>query len=118
MAQIPDRYVLSNMEIKVATTGSEHKGSLDGRSPHDLAIHQPLDVLQDGIAVVAGLAQPGIGVGAQHHGVRTVDADLAQLGERLCDSIRIGAHVGWKGHHRIAGALTDAADAGSSVAVE
>ena len=61
-----------------------------------MSVHQPLDVLKDRIAVVAGLTQPRIGVGAQQHRIWTIDADEPQLSKRLRDRIRIGANVGRK----------------------
>ena len=51
--------------------GSEGAG--DGRGPDDLAVDEMLDVLDHRIAMVAGLVQRGIGVGAEQHRVRAVD---------------------------------------------
>ena len=68
--------------------------------------------------MVPRLAEPGIGVGAQQHGIGTVDADETQLAQRLGNGIRVVPHVGRQGRRRIAGALTHAFDAGGSVALE
>src|ERR1700719_3560531 len=50
--------------------------------------------------------------------MRGAAAGEPQLSERLRDGVRVGADVGRKRHHRIAGALADAADAGGGIAFE
>ena len=89
VAQIADRDVLAEMQVEVAAAGRQHERAGNRGSPDDLVVDQPLDVLDHRIAVIAGLAQRGIGVGAQHHRVRTVDAGEPQLAERLRDSVGI-----------------------------
>ena len=68
--------------------------------------------------MVAGLADGDVGVGAEQHRVRAVDAAVAQLAERLGDRRRVLAHVRGQAHRRIAGARPDALDAGRGIAVE
>src|SRR5580700_4370349 len=118
MAQIADGYVLTDVKAKIATAGREHERARNGRRPDDLAIHQALDVLHDRVTAVARLAKRRIGVGAEQHRVGAVDADKAQLADRLGDGVGIFAHIGWKSHYRIAGPLAYAADPARGVAVE
>src|SRR5262249_14312868 len=79
---------------------------------------QPLDVLDHRVAVIAGLADRGVGIGAERHRVRAVDARYAQLAERRGDRGRVLADVGGQAHRRVAGSLADAVGAGRRVALE
>ena len=49
---------------------------------------------QHRIAVVAGLGQRGVGIGAQQHRIGTVDADQPQLAQGLGDGVGVVAHIG------------------------
>src|SRR5262249_54785081 len=103
---------------EVAAPGGQRDGAGDGGSPDDLAADEPADVLEHRVAVVAGLADGDVGVGAEQHAVRAVDAALAELAERAGDGRRVLAHVFWQAHRRVAGARPDAVDAGGRLAVE
>src|ERR1700693_1651662 len=65
VAQVADGYVLADVQAEVAAAGGEHESAGDGRSPDDLAIYQALNVFHHRVAIVAGLAERRIGVGAQ-----------------------------------------------------
>ena len=67
VAQISNRYVLAEMQSEVAAAGGENEGAGDGRRPDNLLGNEALDVLDYRIAVIAGLAQRGIGVGSENH---------------------------------------------------
>ena len=77
-----------------------------------------LDVLQHRVAVVDGLREQRISVGAEHDRIGPIDADETQLAQRLRDSIRILAHVGRQRHDRIARSLPDAFDLSRRIALE
>jgi hypothetical protein len=72
VAEIADRSILANVQLEVAATGSHDDRTRDRRGPNDLAVHQPLDVLQDGIPVITRLGQRRIGVGAKQHCVGAI----------------------------------------------
>ena len=81
-------------------------------------VDQPLDVLEHRVSVVAGLGKRGVGFGAEQHRVGPVDADETQLAQALGDGFRVLADVGGERHDRIAGALTDASNAGGGITVK
>ena len=51
VAQVADGDVLADVQAEVAAAGREHERARDGGSPDDLAVDQPLDMLQHRIAV-------------------------------------------------------------------
>ena len=55
------------MQSEITAASSEDESSRDGRRPDDLFVNEALDVLDHRIAVIAGLAQRGIGVGAEYY---------------------------------------------------
>src|SRR5579863_3389392 len=116
MARIADRDVLSDVQVEVPATGAEHKGAGDRRSPNDFGVDETLDVLQDRIALITGLAQSRVRLGAQEYVIRTVDTDEAQLVQGFSDRLGIGANVGGEGDDRIAGPLADAFYPGCGIA--
>ena len=118
MAQIADGYVLADVQAEVAAAGCEHECACDCRRPYNFAIHKAFDVVKYRITVIAGLAKAGVGIGAEQHGIWTVDADQTQLAYRFGDGVRVGAHVGWKRRHWIAGPFPDAADSAGDIAFE
>src|SRR5579871_4180944 len=61
MAQVADGGVLADMKIEVATTGGDHESTVNGGRPDDFAFDQPFDVIENGIAVVAGFSEFGVG---------------------------------------------------------
>src|SRR5579863_10040086 len=118
MAQIADRDVLADMQVEIAAPGGEHEGPVNGRGPDDLVVDELLHVLEHRIAIVDGLGEGGIRVGAEQDGIGSVDADETKLAQRLRDRIRILTHVGRQRHDRIAGPLPHATDARGRVAFE
>jgi EmrB/QacA subfamily drug resistance transporter len=116
--EIADRQVLAQVQAEVAAPGGQHDRAADRRGPDDVAGQQPLDVLDDRIPVVAGLADLGIGVGAEQHRVRAVHAGHPQLAQRLRDRGRVILGVGGQDDRRVAGPLADALDAGGRVALD
>src|SRR5579863_6161488 len=79
MAEIPDGDVLPNVQFEITAACCQHESAADCWRPDDLVFHQPLDVLQHRVSVVTGFGERGVGVGAEQHGVRAVDANQAQL---------------------------------------
>ena len=90
MAQIADGYVLADVQAEVAAAGCEHECACDCRRPYNFAIHKAFDVVKYRITVIAGLAKAGVGIGAEQHGIWTVDADQTQLAYRFGDGVRVG----------------------------
>jgi len=62
VAEVADGSVLADVQFEVAATGGQNDGARDAGRPDDLVVDQPLDVLEDGIAVITGLGQLSIGV--------------------------------------------------------
>ena len=56
MTEIADRHILSDMQSEIAAARRQDERAVNPWCPDDFAIHEALDVLQDGIAVIAGLA--------------------------------------------------------------
>jgi EmrB/QacA subfamily drug resistance transporter len=110
MRQVADRQVLAEVQAEVAAPGGQHDRAGDRRRPDDLAGQQPLDVLDDRVPVVAGLADLGVRVGAEQHRVRAVHAGHPKLAERLRDRRRVVLGVGGQDHRRVARPLADALD--------
>ena len=79
MTRISNGDVLTDVEVEIAAPGGNHKCALDGRRPDDFVIDEPLDVLEDRVALVAGLRQRGVCIGTEQDRVRTVDAGKTQL---------------------------------------
>src|ERR1700722_539786 len=79
VAKIADRDVLANVQVEIAATGSQHESAGNGGRPDDLIFNQPLHVLEHWVSVIAGLGERGVGVGAEQHGIGTVDTDQTQL---------------------------------------
>ena len=80
-ALVADRQVLPEMQLEVAAARGEHAAAVERRRPDDVAADDALDVVDGGIAVVAALAQGGVGAGAQQYRVWPVHAGQAQLFE-------------------------------------
>jgi hypothetical protein len=53
VVQIANRDVLADVKFEVAAAGSEDESTGNSRRKDYVLIHQPLDVLDDGIAVIA-----------------------------------------------------------------
>ncbi len=87
MAQIADRDIGAELQVEIPAPGAQHEGAVDGRCPNDLPVHQTIEVLANGIAVLGGFAHLGVRVRRQQHAVRTVDPRQPQLGEGLSDDV-------------------------------
>lgn len=116
--EVADRQVLAQVQAEVAAPGGQHDCAADRGRPDDVAGQQPLDVLDDRVPVVAGLADLGVRVGAEQHRVRAVHAGHPQLAERLGDRRRVVLGVGGQDHRRVARPLADTLDAGGRVALD
>jgi hypothetical protein len=103
--EVADREVLAEVQAEVAAPGRQH----------DRAADRGLD---DRVPMVAGLADLGVGVGTEQHGVWAVHAGHPQLAERLRDRRRVVLGVGGQDHRRVARPLPDALDAGGRVALD
>jgi hypothetical protein len=53
------------VQFEVAAAGGHHHHARDTRRPDDLIVDQPLDMLEDGIAVITGFGQCRIRIGSQ-----------------------------------------------------
>ena len=118
VSQISNGDILSNVQIEISPTGSHDKGALNGGSPYDLIVDQPLHMLQHRIALITGLSQFRIGIGAEEYRVRPIDAYESQAAESLGYCVRILAHIARQRHLRIAGALPHSHDSSGGIALE
>src|ERR1700730_8938582 len=57
MVEIADGDVLADVKIEIAAAGSQHERPHDGWRPDDLVVDKALDVLKDGVSMVAGLGE-------------------------------------------------------------
>src|SRR5271157_1884034 len=118
VAEVTDGEVLADVKVEIASTGGQHESTGNSGRPDDLIVDKALDMLQHRVPVVADLGECGVGVGAEQHRVGAVDTDETQPAQALGNGFRVLAHVGGERHDRIAGPLTDASNAGGSVALE
>ncbi len=118
MREISDRRVLAEVQSEVTAPGGQHEGSVNGRCPDDLTADQAFDVAGHGVAVVAGLADGRVRLGAQHHRIRPINARPPQVPQRLGDRRGIVAHIGREGHGRVGRLVPDADDARCRVPLE
>jgi hypothetical protein len=63
VAEIPDRNILSDFELKVAASWRRNKGSFNGRCPDQVTVDNALHVLEYGISMIAGFGESGIFAG-------------------------------------------------------
>ena len=75
VAEITDGDVLTDVQIEIAATGSQHECAGNGGGLDDFIFHQPFDVLQHRVSVVAGFGECSIGIGAEQYGIGAVDTD-------------------------------------------
>ena len=52
---IANRHVLAQMQREVTATGAQNKCAVDGRRPDNVVIHEPPEMLEDWIALIARL---------------------------------------------------------------
>jgi len=69
VAEIPDGDILANVQLEIAATCGEHESAGDGGRPDDLIFHQPFDMLQDRVSMIASLSKCGIGVSSEQYSV-------------------------------------------------
>ena len=79
VAGIADGDILADVKVEIAAAGGEHESAGNSGCPDDFILDQALDVLEHGVAVIAGFGECGVGVGTEQHGVGAVDTDEAQL---------------------------------------
>ncbi len=53
----------------------QHERAVDGRGPNDVPVHQPVQMLTDGIAVIGSLANLGVDVAREQHRIRRPPAN-------------------------------------------
>ena len=110
MGEVADGDILADVELEVAAARGDDEGAFDGRRPDEIAVNDALDVFEYGIAVIAGFGEGGVFIGSEQDRVGAVDADEAQLAQRVGDRIGIIAHIGGKRVDWIAGAFANALD--------
>ena len=69
MAEVADRNVLPDVQLKIAASCSQNEGTFDCRRPDNVAVNDALDVLQDGISMIAGLGEQRILLGSEQNRV-------------------------------------------------
>src|SRR5271155_2643862 len=104
------------MQFEVAAARRQHERAGNRGSEYYFVVEEPLDVLDDRIAVIAGLAQRRVRVGAHHHRVWSVDPGEAQLAQRLRDCVRVMSGIAGQGGDFVAGPLSYAFDSAGGVA--
>src|SRR5208282_959862 len=67
VAEITDGDVLTDVQVEIAATRSQHECAGNGGRPNDLIFNQPFNVLQHRISMVASLGECGVGVGPEKH---------------------------------------------------
>src|SRR5271165_3667946 len=77
-----------------------------------------MDMLQHGITMITGFGECRVRVGAEQHGIGSIDTDDAQLAQSLSDGVRVMTNIGRESHDWVAGSLTDPLDASRSIALE
>jgi hypothetical protein len=56
MTEVADRNVLSDVQFEVAASGGKDERTFNGGRPYKVAVNNAFDVLEDGIAMIAGSA--------------------------------------------------------------
>ena len=77
MAEVADRNVLPDVELKIAASRRQDKSTFDCRRPDKVAVNDALDVLQDGVSVIAGLGERRILTGSEQNRVRPIHTHKA-----------------------------------------
>ena len=118
MAEVADRNVLPDVELKIAASRGQNERTFDRRRPDNVAVNDALDVLQDRISVIAGLCERRILTGSEQNRVRPIYTHKAQLAQCLGHCIRIITHIRRERDDWVAGAFSNALDIGLGVSVE
>src|ERR1700716_1471635 len=116
--EIADREILADRQLEIAAAHRDHHAAVEAGRPDDLAVDQPPDVAQARVAAVGARGEILVELVVQHHGERTLDALIAQLGERGGDGAGIVGVARAERHRDIAAGLADAGDVRGLVAVE
>src|SRR6516164_5380563 len=116
--EVANRDVLTDVQIKIAAALGQHEGAGQRRGPNDVILDELLDVSQNRVPIVGGLRESRVGISTKQDRIRPVDADETQLAQGLRNNVRILTHIGGQCDDRVAGALPDAADARSGVALK
>jgi len=72
MAEIADRNILPDVEFEVAASRRQHECTFDRRSPDEVAVNDALDVLEDGISMIAGFGERCVLIGSEQNRVRPI----------------------------------------------
>src|SRR5580704_10019677 len=75
VVEIANRNILSEGELEIAAARGQDERTFDGWRPDQIAVDDTLDVLQDGVSVIAGFGERGVFVGSEQDRVRAVHAD-------------------------------------------
>src|SRR6266508_3894169 len=90
VALVGDRQIEAYGQLEVAATETQHHRAVDGRRPHERAVHQFADDVQYRVASVTHrLSEPGVVTRAHGDGVRPVHPSQAQEPRRLRDAVRV-----------------------------
>ncbi len=74
MAEIADRNILPDIELKVAASSRHNECAFNRRRSDQISVHDALYVLGHGISVIARLGKRRVFAGSQQNRVRAVDA--------------------------------------------
>jgi len=77
MAEVADRNILPDVELEVAASRRQDERTFDRRRPDEVAVDDTLDVLEDGIPVIAGLGERRVLIGSEQNRVRPIDTHKA-----------------------------------------
>jgi hypothetical protein len=118
MAEVTDRDVLTDIQLKITSAGRNDEPAFNGGCPNNPSVHHTLDMVKDRITLVASPTGGCVRLCTEHKRVRSVDASKPQSADRLRDGTRIIPDIGREYHRRIAAALTNALDPRCGIPVE
>src|SRR5271154_7355085 len=75
VAEVADGSVLTDIELEIAAARGQDERTFDRRRPDQIAVDDTLDVLQDGVSVVASFGQRRILISPEQDRVGAVHAD-------------------------------------------
>ncbi len=74
MAKVSYGDILANTHPEISAACRNHKASLYGRSPDDIAIDKFLEVMQHRISFITATTGCGVGIGAEYQNIGSVYA--------------------------------------------
>lgn len=73
MTKITDGYILAKIQFEITPAGGKHEAALDCRSPDDIPIDEPLDMLQNRVSFIAAAVDSRVWFGAKNERIGAID---------------------------------------------